>query len=164
MTDPHTPPLSEPLTEPLTLSFDVDCPVEHAFKVWTTDIGSWWPVDHTVSGDADTTVVLQSGVGGRIFERTAGGVELEWGEVTVWEPPNRLSYLWHIGSERAGATEVDIRFLPIGESTRVEIEHRGWQRLGRAADERRARNMGGWQALLPHYRTAVSRAATKGDS
>jgi hypothetical protein len=40
-------------------------------------------------------IVLQGGVGGRIYERTADGVEHEWGEVTAWQPPTRLSYLWY---------------------------------------------------------------------
>jgi uncharacterized protein YndB with AHSA1/START domain len=148
------------MTEPLTLSFDVACPVEHAFDVWTARIGSWWPADHTVTGRTDLEVVLQSGVGGRIYERTPDGVEYDWGEVTIWEPPTLLGYLWHIGSDRAAATEVQIRFVAVGDgATRVEIEHRGWERLGEAADERRAQNRGGWQALLPRYRAAV----TKGD-
>jgi uncharacterized protein YndB with AHSA1/START domain len=148
------------MTESLALSFDVACPVEHAFDVWTARIGSWWPPDHTVTGRTDLEVVLQSGVGGWIYERTPDGVEHDWGEVTMWEPPSLLAYLWHIGSERALSTEVQIRFVPVGDrATRVEIEHRGWERLGEAADERRAQNRGGWQALLPCYQAA----ATKGD-
>jgi uncharacterized protein YndB with AHSA1/START domain len=149
--------VSEDPAPPLTMAFDVACGVEHAFRVWTSAIGSWWPVDHTVTGAAGVAVVLQPGVGGRIFERTTEGVEHDWGEVTVWEPPTRLSYLWHIGSDREGATEVEIHFLPRGEATRVEIEHRGWERLGRAGAERKAQNMGGWEALIPHYRAAVER-------
>ena len=34
-------------------------------------IGTWWPRDHTVTGDPDLRVVMETGVGGRIFERTA---------------------------------------------------------------------------------------------
>jgi uncharacterized protein YndB with AHSA1/START domain len=145
------------LTEPLTLSFDVACSVGHAFDVWTSRIGTWWPPDHTVTGRSDVDVVLQSGVGGRIYERTPDGVEHDWGEVTVWEPPTQLSYRWHLARDRAEATDVEIRFLPRGDgATRVEIEHRGWERLGRTGEIRRQQDRGGWEGLLPHYRAAVT--------
>jgi hypothetical protein len=143
--------------EPLRLTFDVPCPPGLAFEVWTVGIDGWWPADHTASGEGDATVVLEPRPGGRIYERTAAGVEHDWGEVTVWEPPARFVYLWHLRRDRADATEVEIRFQPLGESgTRVEIEHRGWERLGAGGQEWRDRNMGGWSTLLPHYRTAAA--------
>lgn len=37
------------------------------------------PADHTVTGRDDITVVMQSGVGGRIYERTSEEVEHDWG-------------------------------------------------------------------------------------
>jgi uncharacterized protein YndB with AHSA1/START domain len=141
---------------PLALSFDVACPVEHAFTTWTSSIGSWWPRDHTVTGRRDAVIVLQDGVGGRIYERTADGDEHDWGEVTVWDPPHQLGYLWHLGRDRADATEVEIRFVSHGAAaTRIEIEHRGWERLGSAAEIWRERNRIGWQTLIPQYLSAL---------
>ena len=96
------------------------------------------------------------GAGGRIYERTSAGEQHEWGEVTVWEPPRRLSYLWHIGRTRETATEVDITFVDEGATrTRVEIEHSGWEALGDEADAWRDKNRGGWDALLPHFAAAA---------
>jgi hypothetical protein len=147
------------VTAPLKITFDVACSVEHAFEVWTTRIGTWWPADHTVSGRAEH-IVLQGSVGGRIYERTSDGVEHDWGEVTHWEPPKQLAYLWHLGAERSSPTEVEIQFLPQGEAgTRIEIEHRGWERLGRTGDERRDRNRAGWAAVIPHFEAAVGKGA-----
>ncbi len=144
---------------PLRLSFDIACSPEHAFRVWTSRIGTWWPPDHTVTGHAEQ-VVLQGDVGGRIYEQTADGAEHDWGEVTVWQPPFRLAYLWHLGLDRASATEVDIRFVARGEAaTRIEIEHRGWERLGEAAGVWRERNVAGWQGLLPHFQAAAEKSA-----
>jgi hypothetical protein len=141
---------------PLRMSFDVACSQEHAFDVWTARIGTWWPRDHTVSGRAER-VVLHGDVGGRIFERTAEGAEHDWGEVTIWQPPARLAYLWHLGLDRADATEVDIRFIARDEaSTRIEIEHRGWERLGRSGEYWRGRNEAGWQGLLPCFQAATA--------
>ena len=146
------------MTSPLRITFDVACPAEHAFAMWTSRIGIWWPPDHTVTGDRDLAIVLESGVGGRIYERTAEGAEHDWGVVTVWDPPKRLAYLWHLGRDRGAATDVDIRFVSRGPGdTRVEIEHRGWERLGTEADVWRERNQIGWQSLLPHFAAAITR-------
>ena len=143
---------------PLKMSFDVACSADHAFRVWTSEIDTWWPPDHTVSEQVDIKIVLESGVGGRIYERTSEGVEHDWGEVTVWNPPRQLVYLWHLRQDRADATEVEIQFVAqSATATRIEIEHRGWERLGAAGEERRAQNRGGWQSLLPHFRAAIER-------
>ena len=147
------------MTEPLRMTFDVACPAEHAFTVWTSAIGTWWPADHTVSG-APSAVVMEGGVGGRIYERAADGTEHDWGEVTVWKPPRLLGYLWHLNADRADATEVEIRFLAQGHAaTRIEIEHRGWERLGDRASGWRTRNQAGWQSLLPHFLAAIGPVA-----
>jgi hypothetical protein len=140
------------MIEPIRLTFDLDCPAAHAFDVWTRRIGDWWPADHTVSGEPHLTVVLEGRPGGRIFERRPSGIEHDWGEVTVWEPPTRLRYLWHLNRDRSDATEVEIRFVDRGDATtRVEIEHRGWERLGADGESWRDRNRGGWASLLPHF-------------
>ena len=142
---------SEPI-EPLEIAFDVACAADRAFEVWTAGIDRWWPADHTVSAEAGLTVVLEPRLGGRIFERTPGGLKHEWGEITVWEPPRRFGYLWHLRRDRADATDVEIRFVPLERRrTRVEIEHRGWERLGAEGRSWRDRNHGGWSTLLPHF-------------
>jgi hypothetical protein len=144
------------MIDPIRLSFEVDCPPDRAFDVWTARISGWWPADHTVSAEIGLAVVIEGRPGGRIFERTAAGVEHDWGEVTVWEPPTRFGYLWHLRRDRADATEVEVRFVARGlATTRVEIEHRGWERLGAAGQEWRDRNHGGWSTLLPHYVAAI---------
>jgi activator of Hsp90 ATPase-like protein len=153
------------MIEPLHLAFEVDCPLEHAFDTWTQRTSSWWPPSHTVSGEPGLEVVFEGRAGGRIFERTPGGREVEWGEVTVWDRPRRLSYLWHIRTDRSDATEVEIRFSEQGASrTRVEIEHRGWERLGAKGAGWRTVNRSGWDGVLPHYVAACTRRATSDKS
>jgi uncharacterized protein YndB with AHSA1/START domain len=163
------------MTAPLRMSFDVACSAGHAFTVWTAGIGAWWPPHHTMTGRAEA-VVLQGGVGGRIYERTADGTEHEWGEVIVWQPPARLAYLWYLGRDRADATEVEIRFL-VGSTTlkyrlrAIEDLHawlkaRGdWVPLGAADEKKPAADgtveawgrstdnpVGGWYGLRSGYR------------
>lgn len=140
------------LIEPIRLTFDVACPPDHAFRTWTARTTIWWPASHTVSAASGLEVIVEPRVGGRIFERTPDGDEHDWGEITAWEPPRRLVYLWHLRADRADATEVEISFSGADDtSTRVEIEHRGWDRLGAAGTGRRDANRGGWGGLLPHY-------------
>ena len=142
--------------EPLRLTFDVACSPEHAFTTWTARIDTWWPRDHTVGGDDVAAVVLEPVVGGRIFERTESGAEHDWGRVTVWDPPHRFGYRWHLAQPPDDATLVEIRFDSAGSGTRVSIEHTGWDRLGERGDPLRGRNRSGWQSLLPHYVAVVN--------
>lgn len=145
------------MTAPIKIDFDVACSPAHAFGVWTAGINTWWPTDHTVTGGLDLQIVMQSGVAGRIFERTAEGVEHPWGEITAWDPPRLLAYSWHLRRDRTDATEVEIRFAPTADAgTHIEIEHRGWERLGGVADQWREQNNAGWATLLPHYRAATA--------
>ena len=151
------------MTEPLRLTFRVACPPAHAFRVWTARTSLWWPADHTVTGEDGLDVVIEPHVGGRIFERTAAGREEDWGEVLAWEPPRRLVYRWHLRADRADATEVEIVFAPDGaDATEVRIDHRGWERLGERAGDRRERNERGWATLLPWYVEHCERGGTHG--
>jgi len=143
--------------DPLRTSFVVACPPERAFEIWTTHISMWWPTSHTVSARQDVTVVIEPGVGGRIYERTPDGEEHDWGQVTEWDPPHRISYLWHLRQDRADATEVDITFAPAEPTgTRMSIEHRGWDALGAHGADQRELNQRGWAGLLPHFQAAAS--------
>ena len=73
------------------------------------------------SGDP-ATVAFEGHVGGRIYERGPDGIEHDWGQVTLWEPPVRLGYTWHLGGRADGATDVEIGFLGReGDVTVVEI-------------------------------------------
>jgi hypothetical protein len=49
-----------------------------------------------------------------------------------------------------------VRFEVAGDGTAVSIEHRGWERLGAVAEERRERNRRGWGGVIERYRAACS--------
>jgi uncharacterized protein YndB with AHSA1/START domain len=146
--------------EPLRLSFEVGCGQAHAFDVWTTRIDTWWPADHTATGEEGLRITLEPRAGGRIFQRDPAGVEIDWGEVTEFSRPEVLSYRWHLRHDRADATDVRIRFVPVAAGrTRVDIEHVGWERLGADGSVWRERNQQGWDTLLPHFVAAATRLA-----
>jgi hypothetical protein len=149
------------MIEPLRFAFEVEWPLQGRLRSLTRRTSSWWPVSHTVSAEPGLQVIFEGRPGGRIFERTPGGREVEWGEITVWEPPHRLGYLWYIRKDRADATDVEIRFKGDGQApTRVEIEHRAWERVGSGGSAWRDANQGGWNGVLPEYVSICARVAT----
>lgn len=144
------------MIEPLRISQDVACSAEHAFATWTERFGVWWPRGHSVSGDP-AAVVLEPRAGGRIYERTAAGEEIDWGRVTAWEPPERIAYRWHIRRTPAEATDVEVRFVPVARgASRIDIVHTGWERLGDEGPAWRDANTRGWGGLLPHFTAACA--------
>jgi uncharacterized protein YndB with AHSA1/START domain len=148
------------MTEPpLTIAFEVGCSRDHAFEVWTSRIGTWWPKDHTVGGgEREVDVILQAGVGGLIFERGSDGAEHLWGRITSWDPPDHLAFTWHIGRTAEEATIVEVRFLARGDTvTVVEIEQRGWEFFGANARQWRERNRVGWDTVVPHFIAAIGK-------
>ena len=142
--------------EPLRLTFRIDCAPAHAFAVWTTRLSTWWPKGHTTSGDPDAVVTLEPRLGGRIYERTRDGTEVDWGEITMWEPPHRFAYLWHIGRARHDATDVEVSFVDADDgATELRIVHSGWERLGAQGQAWREANTAGWAAMVPSFHAAA---------
>ena len=144
------------MIDPIRLSFTLACSAEHAFDTWTLRATSWWPAEHTVSHEPDARIVFEPHVGGRIYERTARGTEIEWGQIIEWERPRRLRYLWHIATDPVNATDVAIVFRLMSDaSTRIEIEHGGWDRLGDLGRAWRNANHAGWDGTLPAFQNAI---------
>jgi len=129
----------------------VDCTVEEAFRVFTADASSWWPVEsHSIHGAVEQ-IVFEEGVGGEVYELSTAGEKGHWATVVEWEPPGRLVLAWNILEAEASPTEVEVRFLPDGEGTRVELEHRGWERLAEKGEEKRSDYDTGWDYVLGKY-------------
>jgi DNA-binding transcriptional ArsR family regulator len=93
---------------------------------------SWWRpnalfrfTSHPVG-----VVAFEPGLGGRFTETSADGEVFEIGRITVWEPGLRLAFTWRQASFAPGqTTEVEVRFEPVGNETRVTVEHRGWETI-----------------------------------
>jgi uncharacterized protein YndB with AHSA1/START domain len=143
---------------PVMRSITVERSPEDAFRIFTERIADWWPLrTHSVYGAEAASAAVEPGVGGRLLERSLAGEESSWGEILVWEPPHRLAYTWHPGYEEGDpVTEVEIRFTAVGEATRVDVEHRGWEALGERAEETRAGYAEGWPLVLASYAAATT--------
>jgi uncharacterized protein YndB with AHSA1/START domain len=137
--------------------------VEEAFRVFSEGVATWWPLQtHSVGERSAKTCVLEGRVGGRFFERQEDGTEAVWGTVTVWEPPQRLAFTWHPGRDESTAQEIEIRFTPVDGGTRVELEHRGWEKLGERAEEARNEYESGWDFVLGCYVDVINSPSGSG--
>ena len=138
---------SAPILRSVTVSVDQ----HRAFSVFTDEVAAWWPTQsHGIFGPACGRVAFENDL---IIERATDGEQVVWGEVLAWEPPDRLCFTWHPGRTADDSSEVEVRFVDTGSATRVEIEHRGWERFGAEASARRRGYIGPgtWGAVLEHY-------------
>jgi hypothetical protein len=137
---------------PVTCSVIADLEIESAFDLFFGRMGEWWPLaTRSVTGANAATCLVEPRVGGRVLERSRDGEETMWGKIVVWEPPRRAVFTWHPGVPEYAATEVEVKFTPSGRRTRVDIEHRDWERLGSLAENIRVRYEGGWVSVLQRF-------------
>ena len=129
----------------------VDCSVEEAFRIFTTDALSWWPVESHSIHQAVSEIVFEPREGGEVYEVSESGERGHWATVLAWDPPNRLLLGWNIRRAEAEGTEVEVHFLDEGVATRVELEHRGWERLSEGGEEKRDDYDSGWEFVLGKY-------------
>lgn len=139
-------------TVPVRKTVFVELGVEEAFALFVDRIGEWWPTrTHSIHGEDAAEIVVEGRTDGRIFERSVDGREADWARIVAWERPARVVLEWRVDPGAAVPTEVEVRFSPEEERTRVELVHRGWERLGPGAEANRASYDSGWTAVLGHY-------------
>lgn len=146
-----------PQVEPVRKKLVVPASPEVAFRRFTSEIGTWWPVARmSVQREAVESVEFGEEEGGRIVERAAGGAEAVWGTVTAWDPPRRVAFTWHPGRAASSAQEVDVKLIATGEGgTEVTLVHGGWESLGERAAGEREKYDGGWDYVLGEYRDSL---------
>ncbi len=146
-------------------TLNIDAPIERAFAVFTEKMASWWPATHHIAKQPFQEIVIEPRAGGRWLERAADGSECPWGRVLAWEPPDRVSFSWHLQADwqfdpnPEKASEVEIRFFSEGaRKTRVELEHRGLERHGAGWEQIRTGvdSPGGWSAILENFAKALA--------
>lgn len=139
----------EPYLQPIRKSVTVSRPVSETFEVFTAGIARWWPLArYSINESRAKSCGIDPFVSGEVYEVREDGVRCPWGKVLVWEPPHRLVLSWHPGREPEEAQEVEVRFTGVEGSTRVDLEHRNWQKLGEAAAAARKSYDGGWEHVL----------------
>jgi uncharacterized protein YndB with AHSA1/START domain len=168
--------MSDAMIDPVRCSITIRAPHERTFAVFVEAIGRWWPIPYTYGEDQFATVVIERRVGGRWFERKLDGSEENWGAVRAFEPGRRIVLSFNVSPERRPEppereSEVEIRFLPEGERTRLELEHRDFAKHGEGAAKLRAGlARQGWPIILAsfaremRYQTASAVSARRGGS
>ena len=134
---------------PVIKSIIVARPIETTFRLFTEEMGAWWPLaSYSVAGEQAATCRLEGRVGGRLYETSTTGEEHEWGVVQSWDPPAGLSFTWHPGRAPDTAQLVEVSFTASGDGTEVTLTHTGWERLGKDALETRKGYVSGWDLVF----------------
>jgi uncharacterized protein YndB with AHSA1/START domain len=143
---------------PIEKTLTVGCPPEHAFTVFTRQIGSWWPTDtHALHAGEVERVVWEEREGGEVYEIATTGVRGLWATVLTWEPPHRLVIAWQVNPDQAG-TEIEVRFSATEGGTRVDLEHRGFENVPDGGEMRSGYNPG-WDLVLGRFDAVFGDAA-----
>jgi uncharacterized protein YndB with AHSA1/START domain len=151
---------------PVRKSVVVEASPSQAFSVFTAGIDRWWPKSHGIGATPITQSFIEPFVGGRWYTHHEDGSDVVIGHVRLWQPAERLIVSWEISAEwkpdarSAVSSEVEVRFTAqAGGRTRVDLEHRNFERMGAAAGEKMRKDVdGGWPHLLDLYAQHAARA------
>jgi len=150
---------------PVRKTIVVNATPEHAFDVFTAKMDRWWPKTHGIGATPIQQSIIEPFVGGRWYTRCEDGSEVIVGHVIAWRPGVQVTVTWEVNaawkpdSRVQFASEVDVRFFPDpAGGTRVELEHRNFERMGEVegATMRDAVD-NGWPGLLQLFLAEVAK-------
>jgi uncharacterized protein YndB with AHSA1/START domain len=156
---------------PVRKSVVVRADPARAFEVFAAGFDRWWPkklpADPEIARRMGATSAVKESLiepfkGGRWYSKCEDGSEVRIGHVLVWEPGRRLVLSWEFNAQwqpdASASSEVEVTFSAEGPgATRVALEHRNLERLGRDGGEKMRRDVeGGWPARLEMYAREVA--------
>ncbi|HEY1632701.1 MAG TPA: SRPBCC family protein [Rhizomicrobium sp.] len=143
---------------PVRKSIRVKANQAKAFTVFTASIGQWWPKSHHIGTAPMKTAYIEPFQGGRWYHVSEDGSEYDNGFVRVWQPPQRVVLTWRLNAQFQldddVDSEIDIRFVPDGDGTRVELEHRVTA-IDAETIAAAVASPGGWPDILRIYADAA---------
>ena len=149
------------MIEPVRKSVTVKATQEQAFRVFTEGFDTWWPREHHIGKSPMKQAVIECRLGGRLYSHQVDGTDCPWGSVTAWEPPHRFVFAWQISASwqfepnMSKTSEVEVIFTPqMDGTTRVDLEHRNFERMDTGGEAMRTSVDGGmgWGGLLEIFR------------
>jgi len=143
---------------PVRKSVVVDATPAEAFEFFTARLDRWWPKSHGIGATPLRESFIEPFVGGRWYGKHEGGEESTVGHVIVWEPGKRLIVSWEINGQWKSdprpqfTSEVEVKFIAeSAKRTRVELEHRDFERMAAGGQEMRDGVDNGWPGILELY-------------
>jgi len=141
---------------PVRKTVVVEATPGRAFDVFTAGIDRWWPKSMGIGAAPIRESIIEPFAGGRWYTKFEDGTEAVIGHVLVWQPGECFAVSWEISadwkpdSRAAFASELEVRFLvDTAARTRVELEHRNFERMGAVPGETMRKGVdGGWPAIL----------------
>jgi uncharacterized protein YndB with AHSA1/START domain len=138
---------------------------DRAFRLFTEELESWWPMDTHKLSEGPATEVFETHEGGRWYELAEDGSECTVATMLVWQPPRRLVMAWQLTPEwrfepdLERATQVEVTFEEEGAGTRVTLEHRGFEAYGEAGGGMRESVGGdeGWPVIMERFAEVAAR-------
>ncbi|WP_052066021.1 SRPBCC domain-containing protein [Thalassospira australica] len=136
----------------------VDCDAPTAFAQFTDDIDHWWKQGprNRLIGNRPGVMEFREEDGTRYVQevdKRRPDFIVRAGKVTKWEPGKRLSFEWRwpMADPKEPVTLVDIRFTPLGDHTRITLEHLGLEKLSGGHPGRNGLNDNRFKPMMTHY-------------
>jgi uncharacterized protein YndB with AHSA1/START domain len=123
------------VTSAVIVSLRVKATPQETFDVFTQEIGLWWKPNglFQLTPRGDGQLRFEPGEQGRLVTDLPNGHTFEIGRINAWVPGERLEFNWRHGTFAPDqTTHVEVRFEPVGDETRVTVEHHGWDAIPQA--------------------------------
>ncbi len=149
------------MLDPIIKTIEVPCSQEKAFRVFVSDMGSWWPLDKRSmsmmnNGKPAKSLRIEPKQGGKIVEIGHDDTEHLWGTINSYDPHHSISMDFHMGMPAESASLVEVRFTALeNERTQVELTQSNWEAFGDMAEMMRGGYGSGWVIIFEQaYKSA----------
>jgi uncharacterized protein YndB with AHSA1/START domain len=149
---------------PVRKLIEVELTPLDAFQLFTSDMAAWWPQTHHIGAQPFVEIVIEPRAGGGWYEVDRDGNTCQWGSILEWDPPHKVVFAWGLqgdwkfSPDLSKSSEVEVRFLPMGDSaTRIEFEHRCFERHEAGAVRIATGVNEGWDIVLGGYRELAAK-------
>ncbi len=151
--------------KPIVKVIEVPTDALTAYRLFTVEMGSWWPLD-TRSISIHSTGIPAKALetdpvaGGAIIEIASDDTRHVWGNFTDCDEPNSVALDFHMGQPMDQATHLVVSFFaPHPQQTMVKLVHGGWDCYGPIAPMMRDGYDKGWNEIFSfHFARACEKA------